>query len=409
MASALHVLHTVDYSPWSRFHGGAQHLVHHLACALARRGHRVEVVFTKPPWERVTPPTELPYRLSWAPFVGWRSVRHASLRPLNAFTVAAAVRRRLRRVPADRPLVLHGHGEEAALLGRVRPPGAAFVASAHYGMYPSAWLAPPQTAWARRLADLRVLVREPRYVGLGAALRGADLVCPPSAHVADLVQRAYGLAPDRLHPVPGGIAAPFLEVEPAGGPDGPVVYAGRFTRVRGVDLVLDAAERLAPEGVRVVLVGRPERDAALAARLARLAANGTVEVHPWLPQPALAALFARASAVLVPSRHESFGLAAAEAMACGAPVVAARAGALPELVADGRTGLLVPAGDAAALAEAVRALRADPPRARALGAAACAWVRTRYTWDAAAAACEAAYDEALRRASRTRSATCPQV
>jgi glycosyltransferase involved in cell wall biosynthesis len=80
-------------------------------------------------------------------------------------------------------------------------------------------------------------------------------------------------------------------------------------------------------------------------------------------------LIALCSVLVLPSFAESFGFAALEAMSLGRPVVASRAGGLPEVVADGETGLLVPVGDAGALAEALSRVLTDPSWARALGAA----------------------------------------
>ena len=90
-----------------------------------------------------------------------------------------------------------------------------------------------------------------------------------------------------------------------------------------------------------------------------------VTVHPAVPRAALWEIMARAAVVLVPSRwDEPFGLAAAEAQACGTPVVAFRRGGLSEVIVDGVTGCLVPPDDVAAFSEAVRA-------APALSRAAC--------------------------------------
>lgn len=397
LASTLRILLTVDYSPWSAFHGGSQHFVHQLALALTRRGHRAEVVYTKPPWERVPVPEGLPYPVHWAPFLGLRSVRHASFRPLNGFPVARTVRRLLRQ-PTDLPTVLHGNGEEASRLGAL--PGrdrVGLVVSPHYGMYPEVYLRERPT-WRDRLS---VLVREPRYVALRPALAHADYCCPPSAFVARLIRQAYSLPAERVRVIPGGVAAPFLNA-PASAPppDGPVVYVGRFTRVRGVDVLLDAVELLGAEAPPLLLIGRAEKDVVLQERISRLAAEGRLQVRPWAFQEELAAVLQGASMAVVPSRFESFGLAAAEAMACGVPVIASTAGALPELIEDERTGVLFPSGDAAALAEAIRRLRTHPAVAASLGQAGRAHARAHYSWDATAAAYERTYEDALRRATR---------
>lgn len=66
------VVLTCNYSPWSRYRGGGQKSVHMLACALARAGRRVCVVYSKAPWERVPVPADLPYAIRWARFVGVR-------------------------------------------------------------------------------------------------------------------------------------------------------------------------------------------------------------------------------------------------------------------------------------------------------------------------------------------------
>ncbi len=82
-----------------------------------------------------------------------------------------------------------------------------------------------------------------------------------------------------------------------------------------------------------------------------------------------------------PSREEAFGVAAVEAQASGLPVVASWVGALPEVVLDGETGLLVPPDDPAALAEALSALLAEPDRAARMGQRAREWVMQRYRWE----------------------------
>jgi glycosyltransferase involved in cell wall biosynthesis len=102
-----------------------------------------------------------------------------------------------------------------------------------------------------------------------------------------------------------------------------------------------------------------------------------------------------------PSRAESFGVAALEAAASGLPVVASRVGGLPEIVAEGETGLLVPPEDPAALAEALSGLIRSPERRRELGQAARARAVERYDWQRCARAMERLYEATVRREALT--------
>jgi glycosyltransferase involved in cell wall biosynthesis len=108
---------------------------------------------------------------------------------------------------------------------------------------------------------------------------------------------------------------------------------------------------------------------------------------------------------LLPSESESFGLAALEAMACGTPVVATRAGAFPEIVEDGISGLLVPPGDEAALARAIATMLENSLRCRAMGEAGARRIRERFSWRRSAEVMLALYQDVLaeRRNGRARS------
>jgi glycosyltransferase involved in cell wall biosynthesis len=94
-----------------------------------------------------------------------------------------------------------------------------------------------------------------------------------------------------------------------------------------------------------------------------------------------------------PSLYEGFGLPAAEAMACGTPVIATDAGALPEVVAHQETGIIVPAADERALADAVESLLGDRERCRRMGEAGRARVLERFTWERHARGLEALYTD----------------
>jgi phosphatidyl-myo-inositol dimannoside synthase len=154
---------------------------------------------------------------------------------------------------------------------------------------------------------------------------------------------------------------------------GPTVLAvGRtYARKRFPDL-LHAAARLKPAipGLRVRVVGKgPEWDA-LVRLHAELGLGDTVALLGDVTWDALAEEYVNADCFCLPSVQEGFGIVFLEAMAAGLPVVACRAAAVPEVVREGETGMLVPPRAPPALADALADLLRNPERARALGGAA---------------------------------------
>lgn len=159
-----------------------------------------------------------------------------------------------------------------------------------------------------------------------------------------------------------------------------ILYAGVLVPGKGVLDLLEAFGRLAPliPESRLRLIGR-EGHAQYAGRLrahVRAAGlEGRVAFVDQMPQADLARHMARAAVLVLPSHSEGLGRVVLEAMATGAPVVATRVGGLPEVVEDGVTGFLVPAGDVAALAERLAWVLRHPEAARDVGQRAAAFVR----------------------------------
>ncbi len=197
------------------------------------------------------------------------------------------------------------------------------------------------------------------------AYRPVRLWIAPSRFVLEKAER-FGVDRARLrllrHGVEAGAAAPVPS--PGGLPERFVLFAGRLALEKGVRLLPALAAGIAP--VPLLVVG----EGPLGAWLAQQAgpASNLVPLG-YRPDPELEALRARAAVVVVPSLfYEHFGYAVAEALLAGRPVVAARIGALPELVEHEVTGLLTPPGDPHALIEAVTRALAEP-RAGDWGAA----------------------------------------
>jgi glycosyltransferase involved in cell wall biosynthesis len=185
---------------------------------------------------------------------------------------------------------------------------------------------------------------------------------------------------------PSSAAAPLAEVVPGAKR---LVVVGRLTPRKGQDLAISATALVRQAGfdARLTLVGDgyPGYEGLVAGLHALADSEGISDVTEFAgfqdPVPYLTA----ADLVLVPSRVESFGLVAAEALLLGRPVVAARIGGLPEVIRDGVTGVLVDPDDPQALADAVVALLSDPSAARALGDAGLADARERFSQETYAA------------------------
>jgi starch synthase len=210
-----------------------------------------------------------------------------------------------------------------------------------------------------------------------AVYRGASAIFAMSEFVKGSLVRDYGVDPGRIHVVGAG-----PNVEPAPGDlavtrEKAILFVGRNFVPKGGLALLDAFRR--------VREGHPDARLWIVSATAppRLP-DGAVFLGP-LGRDALAALYARASVLAFPTLREAFGLSLVEAMAFGLPVVASRLEAIPEIVSEGETGLLVPPADPAALARALGEILADPVRARLLGAAARARAAERFGWDRAAA------------------------
>jgi glycosyltransferase involved in cell wall biosynthesis len=163
--------------------------------------------------------------------------------------------------------------------------------------------------------------------------------------------------------IPNGVRVPEKVGPPAQPPE--VLYVGRLSPEKNVDTLVEAVGDL-----NLVVAG----DGPLHERVPN--ALGAV------PHAEVERLLERASVLVAPCEREGFGLAAAEAMAFGRPVVAAAGGALLDLVTDDETGLLVPPRDAPALRAAVERLLADPELSERLGRAGRARAREDFGWDA---------------------------
>jgi alpha-maltose-1-phosphate synthase len=222
------------------------------------------------------------------------------------------------------------------------------------------------------------------------AAESADAVVAVSHGMRDDVLRCYpSLDPDRVHVVHNGIDTDLYHPEtlddvPARlgvDPERPyVLFVGRITRQKGVPHLLRAARALDPRAQLVLCAGAPDtpeiaREFEGLVEELRAARDGVFWVPDMLPRTDTVQLLSHAAVFVCPSVYEPLGIVNLEAMACATPVVASAVGGIPEVVDDGRTGLLVPydATDTAAfeagLTAAIDRVLDDPESAARMGAA----------------------------------------
>jgi glycosyltransferase involved in cell wall biosynthesis len=220
----------------------------------------------------------------------------------------------------------------------------------------------------------------------GYNARQADAVLTTSAYCRSAIERHYRIAPRGIRLVPEGIDLARWRQLAADEPrasDGATILcvARQYPRKHVADLLraLPAVRRAIPRARAIIAGDGPEHNA-LVALVDRLKLDDTVRFTGALPDAELARLYRRADLFCLPSVQEGFGIVFLEAMACGLPVVATIAAAVPEVVPAGRAGLLVPPGDSAALADALIDLLADSGRRAAYGAYGQEHVQ-QYDWD----------------------------
>jgi glycosyltransferase involved in cell wall biosynthesis len=217
----------------------------------------------------------------------------------------------------------------------------------------------------------------------------------------DLVAR--GIARDRIEVIfPGIDAAQYTPQAGTRAPGPTFAYLGRLQRYKGVDLVVRAFARAALPDARLEIAGAGSHRPALERLAHELAVAERVHFLGRIDEREKQALLRRAWALAFASPKEGWGITNLEAAASGTPVIASDSPGIRESVRDSVTGFLVPHGDVAAMAQAMRRLAADPALVERLGAAGRTFA-TGFSWERAADHTEAHLQAVVRRAAGARS------
>ena len=393
--------------------GGQGVFVRQAAQALVGRGHRVDIL-SGPPYPEAADGVGLiaipSLDLYNQPHHGHRALRprhllswtdtaeyfgHWAGRFMEPWSFGRRAARYLRTRSADYDVVLDNQSLSDGLLAIARA-GLPVVGVVHHPIRRDLELALAAEPHRGR----RWLIRQ--WYGFlkmqeRVAPRLADVISVSQAAALD-VTACLGVRPDAMTVIPLGVDQTVFRPRPGvrRRQNRILTTASADVPLKGLAYLIDAYAVLLERypDLELVVIGQL-REGPTLKKLATLGLSDRVTFVSDLTDDAVAEHYAEATICVTPSLYEGFGLPAAEAMSCGAPVVVTDGGALPEVVGD--TGVVVPRGDSAALAEAISALLGDPVRRAALGAAARERARATFSWDVAARAYEAVLRRAIAR------------
>jgi D-inositol-3-phosphate glycosyltransferase len=206
---------------------------------------------------------------------------------------------------------------------------------------------------------------------------GLDGIIVSSGHERRALMDLYNAKCEQIRVVSPGIDLDFFQPTPRGvarnalGINGqPILFsAGRMDPIKGFDSLIRTLPLLGDTTTRLLIGGGSVEDTErgrLESLASDLGVRHRVDFLGPIPQERLPLYYSAADLVVVPSHYESFGLVAAESLACGTPVVASRVGGLPTVVRDGENGLLVPWLEPRAFASAIDRALGDPELMRTL-------------------------------------------
>lgn len=238
------------------------------------------------------------------------------------------------------------------------------------------------TGWRRRLSlwrwygflrmQLKVAPRIPRVVTVSESSK-RDIAAQMRVPLEHMTVVPIGVDETLFRPMPNIARVPGRLM----------TTASADVPLKGLSVLLDALAKVRVERpeAHLVVIGRLKDGSAVPSLIEQLGLEGAVEFVSGVSDERIVELYAEAEVAVVPSLYEGFSLPAAEAMACGVPVVATTGGALPEVVgADGDCARTVPPGDPSALAAMVIEVLGDPEQRSRLGDRGRARVLERFTW-----------------------------
>lgn len=365
----MHIVLTVNFSPWSRFKGGAQYSIHYLAEALVERGHEVDVFFTKGIGDDPQPDSRPSYHVNWVTLPVWHYKRNSLVRAICPFFMVNAVRAKLR----DGSVVMSA-GDEAGRFG---------VLNTSHDVL---WISNPRDDYSLHQPKLKgrfwEWVLHYKYAWMRRILSQADACASLSTYAAERLETWLGFAPAHHHILPNGLSPSFIQ--PSASEQirtRRAVYYGRLTQEKGVLDLLDAWRILGRQAPPLTIIGSGELEPTIRTFIADMKTLCEIELLPWASQGEIRALLERSTMAILPSSRDTFGNTIAESMACGVTVIASKVGAAADLIRHSESGWLVEPKRSTELAAAIAELDQQPDFVANMGKHARQFALDELGWD----------------------------
>ncbi|AQA04995.1 glycosyl transferase family 1 [Mycobacterium sp. MS1601] len=399
----------------SKTHCGGQGVyVRHLSRGLADLGHHVEVFSGQPYPDGLDPRVRLckvpsldlyrepdPFRVprpseirDTIDLLELGTMWTAGFPEPRTFGLRVAKLLAERRAEFD---VVHDNQSLGTGLRRIAASGMPVVATVHHPITRDRVLDLAVAKWWRK-----PLVR--RWYGFAEMQKKVarsipDLLTVSTTSATDIAAD-FGVSPDQLHVVPLGVDTAVFAPSAAPRVRGRIIaIASADVPLKGVANLLQAVAKLRTEReVELQLVARLESNGPTEKLIAELGISDIVHISSGLSDAELAALLASAEIACIPSLYEGFSLPAVEAMASGTPIVASRAGALPEVLGTGGdAAVLVPPGNVEELTKSLGELLDSPNELQRMGLAGRRRAVDIYSWESVAAQTVTVYQRAIDR------------
>ena len=346
----MKICFTTNSSPWSKFHGGGQIFIHNLAQELCELGHDVFVIYTGPKKIQINKDMNPKYKAFFVPYLGYPIT--GKLRQLNSIAIIKKIKKILASNKID---IINSVGSESLFIPRLcKKKEIKFVISLEYPNLENVKL---KYSLSNPFSNFINLIRSRELRIIKHVSQRAHKVVTPSIFTKIQANIFFKVPYSKIKVINHGIIEDFMisnfEKLPRTN-KGPVIYFGRLEPQKGVDLLINAYNKLIQQKIirsqKLIIIGTGPSQKKYYKLSQKLGLKNKVIFEGWCSQNHIKTRLSLASICVLPSRFESFGLSIAESLALNVPVVTTLSGSIPEVVDYGKAAWIAKSSDIDSLA-----------------------------------------------------------